>query len=106
MEISHKIDSMSTFNFSSSGAVLLKIGERARARRVALNWSRKTLAARSGIPESTIKRFELSGNAGLAALIQLALTLDAIDEFEQLFPAKPFISIAEVLAPMRKRGRQ
>lgn len=97
---------MLSIAISSPQAILRQLGERARLRRLAFNWSRKTLASRSGVPESTIKRYELSGNIGLHKLIQLSLVLDAADEFGLLFPAKPIVSIDEVRAPKRQRGRQ
>ena len=100
------MDNMLPVNISSPQAILHRIGANARAMRVAADWSRKTLSSRSGVPESTIKRFELTGNIGLKPLIQISLALDAAEEFSRLFPAKQIVSIDEVLAPKRQRGRQ
>jgi len=92
-------------NIFSPQSIAIKLAERLRARRLAEDWSRRTLAERSGVPESTIKRFETHGSIGLEALVMLALTLDAADEFAQLFPAKTLTSIEQVQAPQRQGRR-
>ncbi len=69
-----------------------------------LGWTRKTLAARSGVAESTIKRFELTGHIGTAALVQLAMALDMLDGLGTLFAPPPVQSIAQVTAKKRQRG--
>ena len=47
--------------FQTPEAVRKRIVARAKARRLAENLSRRSLSARSGVPESTIKRFETTG---------------------------------------------
>lgn len=83
-----------------------QLGERARARRLLANLTRKTLAARSGVPESTIRKFEVTGVISLIGLLQLADTLGCLDDFGLLFPAKKAVTINEFVAPVRKRGRK
>lgn len=58
----------------------------ARARRVALGMTQAELAARSGVPIATLKRFEQRGAVGLDTLLALAAVLDALDGFLNLFP--------------------
>lgn len=84
--------------------ILRELGGRAKAARLALGWTRKTLAARSGVPESTIKRFETTGLIGTSALIDLALALDRLVGFDELFAPKPIASISELRGAPRKRG--
>lgn len=44
------------------------------------------LAARSGVPLGTLKRFERLGEVSLSTLMMLAEALDALGEFHGLFP--------------------
>ena len=44
-------------------------------------WKRSTLAEQSGVPESTIKRFEASGEISLRQFLMLAFTLHTLDSF-------------------------
>lgn len=83
-----------------------QLGERARARRLAANLSRQTLSELSGVPTSTIRKFEVTGMISLVALLQLADALGCLDDFSTLFPAKVAVSIDEFVAPVRKRGRK
>ncbi len=83
--------------------ILIELGQRAKDARLALGWTRKTLAERSCVPEATIKRFETKGLVGTAALIDLAIALDMLSGFESLFAPKPIRSVAEV-ARKRRRG--
>ena len=93
-------------NFLLPEDLASQIGARARARRLSANLTRKTLAARSGVPESTIRKFEVTGIISLVGALQLADTLGCMDEFSKLFPAKEVVTIAEFVAPGRKRGRK
>ena len=93
-------------NFLLPDELAKQIGERARARRLSANLTRKTLAARSGVPESTIRKFEVTGAIGLVGLLNLADTLGCMDDFSKLFPVKTAVTIDEFVAPTRKRGRK
>lgn len=99
------MDSMGPLIFQTPEAVRKRIAARAKARRLAENLSRRSLSARSGVPESTIKRFETTGYIALDRLLRLASILDGLDEFAALFPAKPPVSIQQVCSTPRQRGR-
>ena len=81
-----------------------QLGALARERRLANNLTRATLAARSGVPVSTIRKFETTGAISLIGLLRLADGLDCMDDFNALFPRKAALTIAEFVAPTRKRG--
>jgi transcriptional regulator with XRE-family HTH domain len=83
-----------------------QIGDRARARRLAANLTRKTLAKQSGVPESTLRKFEVTGVISFVSLLQLADALGCMDDFSKLFPARTAMTIDEFVAPVRKRGRK
>jgi transcriptional regulator with XRE-family HTH domain len=63
--------------FSPPGDILRALGTRAKAARLQHNLSRKSLAAKSGVKESSLKRFETTGQVSLASLVQL-LVADAV----------------------------
>jgi transcriptional regulator with XRE-family HTH domain len=93
--------------FSTPGQVKKTIASRARARRLSLNLSRESLAERSGVPSSTIKHFETTGAIGLDALLRMAIVLDGLPEFNQLFLPQVPVSLNFKSLPLkRQRGRK
>lgn len=96
---------MRSFIFQTPEAVRKMIAARAKARRLAENLSRRSLSARSGVPESTIKRFETTGYIALDRLLRLASILDGLDEFAVLFPEKPPVLFEQIFPTPRRRGR-
>lgn len=93
-------------NFLLPEELARQLGDRARARRLSANLTRKTLAVRSGVPESTIRKFEVTGVISLVGLLQLADALGCMDDFSKLFPVKAAMTIDEFVSPTRKRGRK
>jgi len=85
--------------------IKMQIAASAKRRRLEKNLSRKTLSERSGIPASTIRHFEATGNAGLPTLLAIAMALECLDEFACLFQQKTLSSLYQLPKP-RKRGRQ
>ena len=86
------------------------IAQQLQAKRLSLNFSQKTLSARSGVSFGVLKKFERTGKISFDSLLKLALALDALEEFKGLFkeidPEK-LISLDALLAnKKRKRGRQ
>ena len=59
--------------------------------------SRSKLSGLSGVPESSIKRFETTGNISLLSLSKIALALNLEKEMEELFSDVPYLSIEEVM---------
>ena len=53
-----------------------------RQRRKAAGWSRDSLAERSGVPSSTIKKFELTGHISFR---QLLLLWQSLDDLKRLY---------------------
>lgn len=83
-----------------------KLAKQAKERRLALNLSRKTLADRSGVAESSLKRFEVTGDISIDSLLRLALTMECLGDFGKLFPLyQSFQSLDEISKPQRRRGR-
>ena len=99
---------MLSINFKPPGQVLSELGHRAKQARLRLNLSRQTLAERSGVPASTIKRFETTGLIGSASLADILFALDRLDELAHLFGAQEVPTIAELDLNLeqRQRGRK
>ena len=85
--------------------IMTDLSLRVKARRLELNLTQSALAARSGIPLPTYRRFESTGEISLRNLVSLALTLKSTDEFESLFSRPRYETIDEALASSRNRAR-
>lgn len=86
-----------------------EIAKKARSKRLKLNMSQKTLSEKSGVCYGTLKKFEQKGQISLESLLKIALVLDEMDTFEQLFTKGDELpnSIDELLEDKsRKRGRK
>lgn len=83
-----------------------KLGERAQERRLAFNLTRRTLALRSGVPSSSIRKFETTGQIGLVSMLKLAQALQCMDEIVSAFPEKEAQTLEEFVGKKRKRGSQ
>lgn len=81
------------------------IRDAARGRRIALNLTQSDLANRSGVPLATLKRFEQTGQVSLAALLQVASALDALDSFTVLFPPPELRTLDDLEHGPRPRQR-
>jgi transcriptional regulator with XRE-family HTH domain len=70
-----------------------------RDKRKQLKLSREDLAAKSSVPASTIKKFELTGQISLRQFLLLWQSLDRLDRIEAICKPKMFVpkSIDEVL---------
>lgn len=77
----------------------------ARDRRIALGITQVDLAARSGVPLGTLKRFERLGEVSLSALLAIAEALDALDGFHSLFPMPEARTLEEVEAQAARPKR-
>lgn len=92
--------------FKSNQELAIELAHRCQQKRLAANFSRKTLAQRSGVSEASIKRFETTGEIALMSLLSLAITLECTAECETLFQPKETPSIADILQKQRQRGRR
>jgi transcriptional regulator with XRE-family HTH domain len=101
------------FNFNISdqslNSVALEIARKVRKNRLDLNLTQKALATRAGISFASLRRFENTGEISLKSLLQLAIALDALEEFDALFKKTKYQSIDELInlqQPTKKRGRK
>lgn len=89
--------------------IALLLAQRAKAKRLFLNFSQKTLSLRSGVSYGVIKRFEQTGKISLESLLKISLVLGLLEEFDNLFnKEKTPETLKDLLKQQveRKRGRK
>lgn len=87
--------------------VMLLYGSRVRALRIQAGITQKELAQRAGVSEGTIKKFEHTGEIQLRSLLAIALVLNRLDEFEEMFklPDVPTSLYKPEKKPLKSRQR-
>jgi transcriptional regulator with XRE-family HTH domain len=103
------MDTIMTIIMTTPQEMSTNIAKCAKAKRLALNFSQKTLSMKSNVSLSVIKKFERTGKISLESLLKLSLALGALEDFNCLFkPKEPedYISLDDLLKDKtRKRGR-
>jgi transcriptional regulator with XRE-family HTH domain len=94
--------------FITPHEMALNIANQAKIKRLSMDMSQKSLGERSGVSLGTLKNFERTGQISLSSLLKIALTLQCLDNFQELFLVKPSLLSLEALVhdKTRKRGRQ
>ncbi len=86
------------------------LASKVRAKRLSMNLSQQTLSARSGVSYGVLKKFERTGQISLESLLKIALSLEALKDFYDLFDSEKteeITSLDELIEnKTRKRGRQ
>ena len=84
------------------------LADRFKALRLEAGFKRSTLATQAGVSESSLKRFETSGQVSLQNLLRLAHALGRLEDFADLFTPPPATTLAglrqQSVAKDRKRG--
>lgn len=62
--------------------VCVELGQRARARRLALNLPIEELAARIGVSDKTLRNFELTGRSTLGTFVRILEALNALPDLQ------------------------
>ena len=89
-----------------------KIAVHARARRLQMELTQEGLAERSGVPLSTLRKFEQKGSISLEYFLKIQMVLGGLEDILKATQIKEelFSSIDEVLESdshhTRKRGRR
>lgn len=85
-----------------------RLAENLRARRLERKLSTKSLSAMSGVPASSIQRFELKHSISLESYVKLAKALGYSEELLQLLAEPKYDTMEELLEinknKTRKRG--
>lgn len=103
-------DSIMSILLKTPHEIAQLIAKQAQAKRLALNLSQNTLAERSGVSYGVLKKFERTGKISLESLLKLALVLNDLSAFQNLFsyhPPKNTMSLDDLIKDKpRQRGRQ
>jgi transcriptional regulator with XRE-family HTH domain len=96
------------FELNTPAEIAQVIGSRARELRLQRNLTQVGLSKRASVSLPSIKRFEHSGKIAFDALIRIAIALDAITAFEDLFGPQEQRSLDEIIRKEkpRQRGRR
>jgi transcriptional regulator with XRE-family HTH domain len=74
--------------FEPNHVIIKEIGERLKARRIALAITQKDLAMESGVSQRTISGFENGENISLDSLLSILRVLRLLQDIDLLFPEK------------------
>jgi transcriptional regulator with XRE-family HTH domain len=90
--------------------MLNKIAKKAKAKRLFLNLSQKTLSNKSGVSYGVLKKFENTGQISSESLLKLSLALGSLGDFNYLFEpnkSEDSFTLDELIQETkRKRGRK
>lgn len=92
------------FTLDNSEDIALEVAENFRRRRVEKNITRRRIAELSGVPLSTVTRFEQKGLIAFGSLIKLAMALGYAPEIRKLFGVSKFDTMAELDLIRSKSG--
>lgn len=94
----------------SPSEIATELGRRLEALRLGHDWRRASLAERTGVSVSTIRRFERTGKITLEHLLRLVDALGRAHELASLLQPPPARSLDELeqrtSRPRPKRGRR
>ena len=92
------------FTLDNVDDIARQIAENFRKRRVEKNITRQRISDLSGVPLSTVARFEQKGLIALDALIKLAMALGYSQDVRSLFGVSKFNTMEELDMIRRKSG--
>ena len=93
---------LENFTLDNSEDIMLQVAENFRKRRVEKNITRQHIAEKSGVPISTVARFEQKGLIAFESLIKLAMALGYASEIRNLFGTPKFNTMEELDLIRRK----
>ena len=98
------------FTLKSPTEIVCLVGLKIKARRRFLKLSRRALSEKSGVSMQTLARLENKGIATLSMVVKVAIALESIDTFADLFKNPPAKSLDEfyrkkIARPFKHFGR-
>ena len=84
------------YTLDNSKDIALQTAESFRRRRIEKNISRRRIAELSGVPLSTVARFEQKGLIAFESLVKLAMALGYAPDIKNLFATPKFDTMAEL----------
>lgn len=95
-----------TFDLYPLQVTMQRLAENLKARRLERKLSTKSLAAMSGVPASTIQRFELKHSISLESYVKLAKALGYSEEIMQLLAEPKYDTMEELLEINKNKNRK
>lgn len=96
---------MRTFILSSAQAICSELGGRVKALRLAKNLTQQQLADMVTVSLSSIRRFEMKGQASLEMVVKVAQALQVVQQLEPLLVQQK-LSIADLEKQQNVHKRQ
>ncbi len=100
---------MDVYTLLPAPEVAADLARRLKSRRLARNLTQPGLAARSGVPLGTLKKFERTGSISLVSFVRLVVALGEQAGLERLMETddRDYLTLDQMLATPkpRKRGR-
>ena len=84
------------FVLDNSEDIIVQVAENFRRRRVEKNITRQRISELSGVPLSTVARFEQKGLISFESLVKLAMALGYTAEVKSLFGSPKFKTMKEL----------
>ncbi|MBO7101687.1 MAG: helix-turn-helix transcriptional regulator [Bacteroidales bacterium] len=95
-----------TFDPYPLQVTMQRLAENLKARRLERKLSTKSLAAMSGVPASSIQRFELKHSISLESYVKLAKALGYSEELMQLLAEPKYDTMEELLEINKNKNRK
>lgn len=91
-----------SFNIKLPAEVNRELASKTRHLRLEKRWTRRTLSKRSGVAESTLRRFEDTGKISLESFLKLMNALGRLHETDNLLTPEPAASIEDLKRQAKK----
>lgn len=95
---------LDSFTLDNADDIAKQVAESFRKRRVEKNITRQRISELSGVPLSTVARFEQKGLIAFESLIKLAMALGYAQDVRNLFDTSKFDTMEELDMIRRKSG--
>ncbi len=95
---------LDSFVLDNEEDIAREVAENFRRRRVEKNITRQQVAEQSGVPLSTVARFEQKGLISFDSLIRLAMALGYTPDIRRLFGEPHYTTMAELDLIRRKQS--
>lgn len=92
------------FKLDNADDIAKEVADNFRKRRVEKNITRQCISEMSGVPLSTVARFEQKGFISFESLIKLALALGYVGDVNNLFGTSKFDTMEELDMIRNKKG--
>ena len=90
------IDIGDFIKISTEQSIKQELVRRFKKRRKEKKITQKELSVKSGVSYGSIRRFELSGDISLQALLKLSRVLGCLDDFNELFSKQITVNIKDM----------